>query len=126
MMFKQHFYQACEMIPSSLFPFFSSFVPAPHHFFSSCSSDLLSFAVGSVFLSPPPILTSQWDLSAGVEAAGDHITSASVSERDQCWECTHCREQPALLLQHRQLDKTVPYYKPKGSYSQQPKSTGML
>lgn len=68
----------------------------------------------------------QWDLPAGVKAARHLITAASVPERDQRWERPHRREQPALLLQHRQLDETVPGCEPEGSHPQQPEPTEVL
>lgn len=86
----------------------------------------LPFLSGRLFLSPPPILPSQWNLSAGVKAAGHLIIAAPVPERDQRWECPHRRQQPALLRQHYQLDKTVPHCKPEGPDPQQPKPTTVL
>ncbi|TMS06613.1 Receptor tyrosine-protein kinase erbB-4, partial [Larimichthys crocea] len=68
----------------------------------------------------------KWDLPAGVKAAGHLIIAAPVPERDQRWKRPHCREQPALLLQHCQLDETVPCRKPEGSGPQQPKPKAVL
>lgn len=86
----------------------------------------LSFLSGSLLLPPRPILPSQWDLSVGVKAAGHLITAATVFKRNQRWERPHSREQPALLLQHCQLDKTVPRCKPESFDPQQPKPTRVL
>ena len=71
-------------------------------------------------------LHPQWDLPAGVKAAGHLIIAAPVPQRDQRRERPHRREQPALLLQHRQLDEAVPHCQPEGSDSQQPKPTTVL
>lgn len=69
---------------------------------------------------------SQWNLSAGVKAAGHLIIAAPVPERDQRWECPHRGKQPALLLQYRQLDEAVPHFKPKGPDPQQPEPKAVL
>lgn len=77
-------------------------------------------------LLPHPFSSSQWDLPPGVEAAEHLVPAAPVTERDQRRECPHCREQPALLLRHRELDQTVPGSKPEGSRPQQPEPTEVL
>lgn len=98
------------------------------HFIPSSPALLIFLPLlsGLLFLSLPPIFPSQWDLPAGVKAAGHLITAASVPERDQRWERPHRREQPALLLQHSQLDKTFSRGKPEGSGPQQPRPSRVL
>lgn len=78
------------------------------------------------FLPTPPGPPSQWDLPAGVETAGHFIAAAPVAPRDKCWQCPHCREHPALLLQHPQLDTAVSHPKPESSDPQQPQLKGVL
>lgn len=84
-----------------------------------------------LFLPPPVLLSlsrslSQWNLPAGVKAAGHLLAAAPVSEGNQRWECAHRREQPALLLQHHQLDQAVPHRPPEGADPQQPKPGAVL
>lgn len=69
---------------------------------------------------------SQWNLLAGVKTAGHLLAAAPVSEGDQCRERAHCGEQPALLLQHHQLDQVVPHRPPEGADPQQPKPGAVL
>lgn len=112
-----------EINPSTLL---LSFPPFPPQFPLPALLIFLSLLSGPLFLSPQPFPPSQWDLPAGIKAAGHLITAAPVPKRDQRWECPHRREQPALLLQHCQLDETVPHCKPESSDPQQPKPTEVL
>lgn len=68
----------------------------------------------------------QWNLSAGPQAAGHLLSAAPVPEGDQRRQRPHRREQPALLLQHRQLDATLPHLQPKGPDPQQPEPKAVL
>lgn len=72
------------------------------------------------------VLPSQRNLSAGPEAAGHLLAAAAVPEGDQRRQRPHRREQPALLLQHRQLDPTLPHFQPKGPDPQQPGPQAVL
>lgn len=72
------------------------------------------------------VLPSQRNLPAGPEAAGHLLAAAPVPEGDQRRQRPHRREQPALLLQHRQLDPTLPHFQPKGPDPQQPEPQAVL
>lgn len=71
-------------------------------------------------------LCFQWNLPAGVKTAGHFLTAAPVSEGDQRRECAHRRKQPALLLQHHQLDQPLPYRPSESADPQQPKPRAVL
>lgn len=84
-------------------------------------SPALAHCSSSHLLFPP-----QWNLSAGPQAAGHLLPAAAVPEGDQRRQRAHRREQPALLLQHRQLDPTLPHLQPEGPDPQQPEPQAVL